>query len=642
MNPSSLDNTSEQLWKKIFIALSALSLFLMPVFSTSHGMSGDEWSLIIYGHDIYDYFFKGSKVALDYDIQNWLQVAGLHYYGGLYDFTVTFLHKTFFSGADELTVRHVFNSLLGALLFIYTGLIGKYFGGWRTGVLAFIFIALSPRIFGESMNNPKDIPFAFANVFFLYYLLQYIKNFGVAKAQWKYALLMGLGFGLAMGFRIGGILMIPYTFLFLGAFYLWNAEFQAKVKTNIGAALKIAAANLAATFILGYIIGIIFWPWALQAPMSKPLEALEAMTVREIHIRMLYNGAYIMNSEVPNTYTMKWIFISSPVFILAAFIASLFMILPMSKRYGKASIFLLLFTLVFPVAYAVYKHSVLYDTWRHFFFIYPSMILLAALISNFFLEKFAAQKNYKYATLAVIILGMSLPLIWMVRSFPNEYVYFNELSGGIKKAVGVYDLDYYQNSGKQAADWIKENTKVKNGKTIVASNMSQIDRYFAQDTTHFLGKYVRLNDRDTKDWDYYITYSRYISLAQLESGSWPPANAVHVISVDGVPLSAVLERKTKLDMAASFAMDQQKLDSAFYLYQQAVTVDPSNELVLVKYATLFAQRGDIQNAMITLDQAIKIDAGNPAIYNLQAQIYRAVGDAAKAQEAENMLRNLMQ
>lgn len=639
---NSIDTNQDKIWQKIFIALSALSIVLMPYFSTWHGMSGDEWSLIIYGHDIYNYFFNGSDVALDYDKQNWAQVAGLHYYGGLYDFTVTFLHKTLFASSDELTFRHIVNSLIGALLFIYTGLLGKHFGGWRTGVLAFILIALSPRILGESMNNPKDIPFAFANVFFLYYLMKYIATFGNNKAQWKYAILMGVGFGLAMGFRIGGILMIPYTALFIAAYYLWDKNFQEKIKSNFSISAKKIAFNLAATFILGYVIGIMFWPWALQEPLSKPLEALEAMTHREVPIRMLYNGAYIMNNEVPKTYTMNWIRISTPIFVLLAFLASLALAIPLKNRYGKSAFVVLTFTLIFPVAYAIYKDSVLYDTWRHFFFVYPSMVILVALLCNYLLEKFAAQKMYQYATIAAIAIGLSLPLAWIVRSFPNEYVYFNEFSGGIKKAIGVYDLDYYQNSGKQAAEWIKQNTTVKSRKTIVASNMSEIFRYFEKDTNNFTGIYVRYNDRDTKDWDYYITYSRYISLAQLEAGTWPPKNAVHIIESDGVPLSAVLERKTKIDMAAYTAMESQKLESAFTLYQQAVAIDASNDAVLVRYATLFAQKGDIQNALAKLEQAIKIDAGNPAIYNLQVQIYRAIGDNGKAQQAENTLRILMQ
>ena len=81
----------------------------MPYFSTWHGMSGDEWSLIIYGHDIYNYFFNGSDVALDYDKQNWAQVAGLALlWWPCMTFTChLFAQNTCLPHADELTFRHI-------------------------------------------------------------------------------------------------------------------------------------------------------------------------------------------------------------------------------------------------------------------------------------------------------------------------------------------------------------------------------------------------------------------------------------------------------------------------------------------------------------------------------------------------------
>jgi len=628
--PSSTDQ--HKIWQWTFMALAALSLILMPLLSVPHGQTGDEWSLILYGHDVYDYFFNGSTKALNYDGQG-LQVEGLHYYGGLYDFVVTFLYKTFFGSADELTFRHIINSLIGALLFIYTGLIAKHFGGWRAGVLAFLFMVLSPRILGESFNNPKDIPFAFANVIFLYYLLRYISTF--PAKQWKYALLMGLGFGFAAGFRIGGILMVPYTVLFIGVYYFWDKDFKTRLSQPKGFSTLIK--NLAVTFAMGYIIAIIFWPWALQEPLSRPLEALGAMTNREIPIRMLFEGQFIMNTEVPPFYTFKWIFISSPILILLSFIAGIVLIKPLAQRFGKTTVFFLLFTLLFPVLYAIYKHSTLYDTWRHFFFIYPSMVIMAALVFEYALERFATNKAYQYGITAVMVIGLLLPAWWITRSFPNEYVYFNEFEGGAKGAFGMYDFDYYQNSGKQDAQWIQKNESQKNRKVIIGSNLSGYHYYFLNDTSKYIMRYVRFNERDAKDWDYYVTYSRFIPVAQLEANTWPPANAVYVVKVDDLPISAVLERKTKKDMEANAAMQRRQLDSAIMLYQQSIKEDPSNEMVFLKYANVLAAKGQMKEALAALDQALKLDNSNPAVYDLQAQIYQAIGDQENARRAQSKL-----
>ena len=637
---NTIQNNSNTIWRNAFWAISIVLLVLMPMLSVQHGQSGDEWSLIIYGNDIYNYFFHHNPKALNYDGIS-LQFDGLHYYGGLYDFTVTFLHKTFFSFVQELTFRHIVNAIIGALLFIYTGLIAKHIAGWRAAVLAIIFIALSPRLFGESMNNPKDIPFAFANVFFIYYTLQFLSHFPAKK--WKYAILMGVGFGFAMGFRIGGILMIPYAIVFIGVSYFFNKAFKERITAASKSALPQLAACLGITVVVGYVIGIMFWPWALQEPLSRPLEALNEMTNRQIFLRVLFEGQYIMNNETPWYYTTKWIFISNPVYVLVSFLTALALIMPLIKRYSFIPVFVIGFTIFFPVLYAIYKHSTVYDTWRHFFFVYPSIAILGALANDHLLYVFAQKKAILFSLAAVIVIGMSLPLMFTVRNSPNEYCYFNELEGGAAAAYGQYDFDYYQNSGKQAAVWISKNAAhIPGRKVFVGSNMSGFDKYFVIDSNWIASDYVRYTERGAKNWDYFVTYSRFISVAQLENKTWPPANAVHIIKVDGVPISAVLHRKNNMCVDAYAALNRKQFDSAIRLYQQYVQTEPNDETVYSPYAMALASVGQFNQAIAVLNQAIKLDPSDAGSYDMMSKIYNAMGDRDNAQKAMNMAQQLSQ
>ena len=594
----------------------------MPILSAKHGQSGDEWSLILYGHDIYDYFFKGGKQALDYDVLNWMQVEGLHYYGGLYDFTVTFLHQTFFKNSDELTFRHVINALVGAALFLYTGLIGKELGGWRTGFLALLFIALSPRLFGESMNNPKDIPFAFANVFFLYYLIRFLRSFPARR--WKYAVLMGVGFGLAMGFRIGGILVLPYTALFTALYYFWNKDFKARMQADFSAMTKRFALAMVVTLVIGWVIGIMFWPWALQSPVGNPLAALAEMTNRQIPIRLLFEGEYISNMEVPWHYTPKWIFMSNPVLVLGAFVGSVLMLRAMMARYGRWEIFVLLFTLIFPWAYAVYKNSTIYDTWRHFFFLYPSLVILAALFCNWGFEKLQAKRNLQWAFAGLIALGMALPLAWTIRNHPHEYVYFNETVGGAKGAKGLYDFDYYQNGGKEMTDWIKRQPPVPGRKTIVRSNLSAIEKYFAHDTARFDGNYLRYEIRDTAEWDYYVSYSRYQPAEDLEADRWPPKDAAYIIKADGVPIGAVLKRKSNESVYGFRALARNDYSAAARHFEAYLKSDPENANILAILGELQAAQGQYGEALRTLQRAKAADPANTRIDEVIGAVQRSM------------------
>lgn len=601
----------------------------MPILSLKHGQSGDEWTLIIYGHDIYDYFFNGSKKALDYDVLNWLQVEGLHYYGGLYDFTVTFLHKTFFNGTDELTFRHIINALVGAALFLYTGLIGRELGGWRSGFLALLFIALSPRLFGESMNNPKDIPFAFANVFFLYYLIRFLRSFPTRR--WKYAALMGVGFGLAMGFRIGGILVLPYTALFTALYYFWNKDFKARVQVDFSAMAKKFALAMVVVLVIGWIIGIAFWPWALQSPIGNPLAALAEMTNRQIPIRLLFEGEYISNMEVPWHYTPKWIFMSNPLLVLGAAVGSLMMLRAMMARYGRWEIFVLFFTLIFPWAYAVYKNSTIYDTWRHFFFLYPSLVILAALFCNWALERLQAKRNLQWAFAGLIALGMALPLAWTIRNYPHEYVYFNEAIGGAKGAKGLYDFDYYQNGGKEMAEWIKRQPAPTNGrKVIVRSNLSAIEKYFEHDTARFNGSYLRYEIRDTAEWDYYVSYSRYQPAEDLEADRWPPKDAAYVIKTDGVPIGAVLKRRSNESVYGFRALTRQDYPAATRHFEAYLKADPENGDILAIYGELLAAQGQYPQALAALQRAKVANPSDPRIDEVMSAVQRSMNASPSA------------
>ena len=75
-------------------------------------------------------------------------------------------------------------------------------------------MAFSPRFFGESMNNPKDITMAAGYMVSYLFILKFLKQ--LPKPSLKTAIGLGLSIGMAMGIRIGGLLLIPYTFLFYG------------------------------------------------------------------------------------------------------------------------------------------------------------------------------------------------------------------------------------------------------------------------------------------------------------------------------------------------------------------------------------------------------------------------------------------
>src|SRR6187397_240055 len=91
----------ERQWRYVFIGLSALIAILLPALSPAYGQTGDEWLQLLYGRDIWDYFFHGDTQALGYDTllpryQGMeTQFKGQEMYGGLFDFGTEILHRWF-------------------------------------------------------------------------------------------------------------------------------------------------------------------------------------------------------------------------------------------------------------------------------------------------------------------------------------------------------------------------------------------------------------------------------------------------------------------------------------------------------------------------------------------------------------------
>ena len=91
-------------------------------------------------------------------------------------------------------------------------------------------------------------------------------------------------------------------------------------------------------------------------------------------------------------------------------------------------------------------------------FTYPSIVVFAGLGFNYIIE-LVKNRKAKIALVALPFVMMILPLIHIVKNHPYEYVYFNELAGGVDKAWGNYELDYYYHSTREASEWIKENAE---------------------------------------------------------------------------------------------------------------------------------------------------------------------------------------
>ena len=610
-------NNKENKWFWAFAGLAVLLLFLLPIMGLDAGNSGDEDKFQIpQGNYVLDYYRTGGEDTTCLHFEN------LKYYGSSFDVITAFVNDVF--NVDNIhTTRHIFNSLLGWLAILFVGLIAYKAAGWRAGVLAMVLLFASPRFLGHSFNNCKDVPFAAAVIVAIFFMMQFFQEFPKVKKKTFVFLILSIAFSISI--RIGGLILFGFFGLF-GFVYLVNKAIQAKnelkAKPKPKTAKKATTTKLSDLIppktikrllfqgificIAGYFLGLLLWPFALQAPIENPMLAFKEMAHFTISIRQNFEGMLQMSNALPWYYTPKFMLMTIPAAVMIGMLLYLFV--GGCKKENRFTTFIVYFSFIFPVFWIVYSEANVYGGWRHAMFAYPPMVVAAGLGFNALAERLK-NKYLQIAAIALPFLLLFFPLKHIIQNHPYQYVYFNKLSGGIEKAYGNYELDYYYHSTREAAEWIianAEKTGLETGNKIIVSSWHtpSVGYFLRKDTARFENGFLRWRERANHDWDYAIFVITGISPEQIKSRHFPPKNTVHTINVDGKPICIILKRNDKSDWKGYQYKSENQIDSAVYYFNKALALDEYNEVVLTNLIETYFQLGNLDSAKIYIDRIL--------------------------------------
>ncbi len=607
----------------LFSLAALLVLIYMIIGSLSAGNSGDEH----FNHDhagyVYEYIKTmgqdSSYLNPNYPLQK--------YYGQSLD-NVSYIINNELGIEDYYKSRHVLNAISGWILILFTGLTAALLFGWEAGFLALLLMFFSPKILGHSWNNPKDIPFAATYTFSIYYLLSFIK-FLPKINYWKLAA-VALGIAASISIRIGGLIIIPYLFMFTGLYYFTSKNFY--TKNGLTSALRVVGL-LAAVSFAGYFSGLLLWPYGLEDPINHPLEALKEMTNYDVGLNQLFNGEITMSKNLPWTYGIEYILITSPVAVWAGLlIFTVTLAWYKFKRLDYLFYFFLIFAFVFPIAYTIYKNSNLYGGWRHLLWTYSPLVVLAAGGFDYFLKK--DNKYIKYGTIVLIAILLFHPVRHTFKNHPHQYVYYNQLVGGIKGAYGTFEMDYYYHSLRDGAEWLIEN-ELGNDTIIVATNHSRISEYYFRNHPQVKVEYCRYYEKSKNEWDYAIWANTHITPKQLHEGYWPPKHTIHTMDVDGVPIGAVVRRISGEDLKGFNAYKKNQLNEAKKHFKNFLKVYPECEQVLEGYANIMLRERKPDSTLVYADSSLYYNPRQLGAWMLKASAYNTQKKYKDALEASN-------
>ncbi|MBL7825386.1 MAG: tetratricopeptide repeat protein [Saprospiraceae bacterium] len=615
--------------KKVFWGAAVFGLVMLVVLSLGSGINADDKFQVDYSQKLVNYYgtFGRDTTALN------VPEGNMHLYGGFFEVVTGFANKAFGLQPTDLgyhQVRHASSAILGWVAMLCAALLAGLIAGERAAIITLLLMLVSPRFVGDSLMNPKDIPFA-AGYMMAIYNMAAVFNKMPSPRRWN---LVGIavGLGIALGIRAGGLLSFAIFGLFAGLhFLLKNGGMRA---FSNGPVLKKYLMVTVGAAAAGYAFALLFWPYALQAPFKNPFIALSKFADLEVHIRVLYDGVNMMSDKTPTDYAIKWIAYTIPVLVLIGFVGSLLLAARLIRRYNPLWVIAVYFAAIFPVFYVIYKDSVIHDGWRHLTFAYPPICVAAALFWNEILNLLPQKQTLKIAAFAILGLGMALPAGFIVTNPAMPYVYFNELAGGTKGAFGKYETDYWGVSVRQGLEWLEQQGILKPDMPetlVIATNMY----YSAKQLTAKYGdkvkiKYLKWEKRCDDAWDYALYPTRFIDGGTLQKGMWPPDNAVHVVTAGGAPILAVLKDTGKNCALGMAAMKLNDLENAVERLKAEVANVPDNDLAWANLGQAYLNAGMLEEAKAAGEKALEIAPDDTQANNLIGLYYMSKNDAARA------------
>jgi tetratricopeptide (TPR) repeat protein len=582
--------------KYSFWLLSVILLAIILLTARNAGVSCDEVLHYNQSKDVYNYFASGGEDKTAINTPVW----HLKYYGQSFDNIVTAIIN-WFGIEDVYGFRHIMSPLAGWLTILVTALFAVWISGYRSGILVILLFSVTPSFIGHSQNNLKDIPFALGYISATFMLVRFLRYRD--KIPLLLIILLTFSIALTMSIRAAGAVLILYLSFFLIIYYAIEYYKEGCLRKDEIIYKILLAACISS---ISYFLSILLWPYALQNPLKNVYEAYRIMAHYPDTFRQIFDGGVEWSDFMPWYYLPKSMLITIPVVVLTGLVLFL-VFLKYLMRNGRGIIYVIvIFTLVFPVLFAICEKSNLYSSWRQFLFVYPSVIILAASGLNSLIE-FASKKYLKLLLVALLTFMAIHPIKFMINNPRYFYIYYNQIVGGLKGAYSNYETDYYYMGQTEASEWLIKYFQNKGNKEKVKVSATYSVQWQFRNCPEVETSYFRYDERSQSDWDYAIVTNRYINPYKLRNGFWPPDNTIHIINADGIPVCAVLERKSKDDYSGYIAFSEGKYSTAVNYFEKALAADNKDEMIFYNFAAVLYNIGEKQKADSLLKEGLKIN-----------------------------------
>lgn len=439
------------------------------------------------------------------------------WYNPLYPALLTLLNPQ-----SRYEIFHLLNCLFAFPLFVAVYL--AHFNICRRywlALLAPIFLLLTPGFAGHIPANVYDVPFA--TMYFVTLVGIYIS---VRQLDIRLKIIvLGILIGLTLTLRILGL-----TLIVLWAFFeIYNYHAQNKAQKLKSFVFNLAIEAIIILLIASFVViqTLPYLGMNFLGRLGDIINAGRAFPNEDKSV--LFMGSELTASTLPPYYIPFWLGISLPIFILVFFAGGF--IFWKKLVTNNLAILLLSAALLNFILYIVLRPTI-YNAYRHYLFLIPLITTLAAVTLTFLIERFRTPL-VRLVILAPIMLNIVLVAISVINLHPYEYIYFNEVVGGLKGASTSFDTEYWGASYKNAIEWLKEN-EINPARTYLINTCQPVIS-----STYYFAENMQWTS-DIESADYFVCSTRHNWHLRSKKGE-----VIFVVSRDGVPLNFVRKMRSQ-------------------------------------------------------------------------------------------------
>lgn len=614
--------------RNIFFASMIFAAILLAFLAPKAAVNVDEQLHYPHAKSVVNWYFTGGKDATCLETP----VTNLKYYGQSVD-NVTALINRIFSIENEFLTRHYMGAFFFWLVLLFVGLLAfQLSNSFWVSAVSVVSVLLMPRVFGQAFGNLKDIPFTAGYLAGIYMIVRFLKE--LPKPGWRTSVLLGLAIAFTSSVRIGGLILFAYLGLAIVTFLILKPFLLKHIVSTKLCLVRLLGQGMV-ILIIGYFVGLLFWPFALRDVFHHPLESLQVMEHYKVSIRQIFEGEFLWSTQLPWYYLPKWLLISTPEFLFfgfAVFLAIFFMTI--KKQDNKQLFFELfvLFTLFFPIVYVISIGANLYSGVRQMIFVLPLIVVLS---SFGMVRLFQSEIKKKVKIVAgLFFFGlMILPAKQQFSTFPANYIYFNSASGGNKKAWSNYEYDYYFHGIKKSSEYLID--LLGKEEVTVATNCN-LSNYFEK-IPNIKYQYSRYLERSSADWDYALFGVNYIHPTLLKNGKWKSTEIIKTFYHKGNPIVVLLKRNDKNDLEGINKLTSEDFTEAKLLLEKSLGSDPNNVWLIAQLAKISLKENDFKSFIRYLQNGREIYPFYEPFYLLEAQFHFSKNEFKQAKSVLNEL-----